>query len=164
MLIYYTIPTERRYGQDKSENGLCLLSPPHWRVLKNGDPHFWCYMQLQWPNSTLRYTIFSRKITSYIYLLIFTISLWLHVKHFIALTKRESVRRIFFCCNYWSGLSLSTHRPMTKKTKACVCIKRVKTDSYLTYGHSRKTWNIRRYPHLQINSFVLWKCNMGWEY
>ena len=106
----------------------------------------------------------NRKITSYIYLLIFTISLWLHVKHFIALTKRESVRRIFFCCNYWSGLSLSTHRPMTKKTKACVCIKRVKTDSYLTYGHSRKTWNIRRYPHLQINSFVLWKCNMGWEY
>jgi hypothetical protein len=38
----------------------------------------------------------SRKITSYIYLLIFTISLWLHVKHFIALTKRESVRRFFF--------------------------------------------------------------------
>ena len=30
----------------------------------------------------------NRKITSYIYLLIFTISLWLHVKHFIALTKR----------------------------------------------------------------------------
>jgi hypothetical protein len=38
----------------------------------------------------------NRKITSYIYLLIFTKSLWLHVKHFIALTKRESVRRIFF--------------------------------------------------------------------
>jgi hypothetical protein len=38
----------------------------------------------------------NRKITSYIYLLIFTISLWLHVKHFIALTKRESVRRIFY--------------------------------------------------------------------
>jgi hypothetical protein len=35
-------------------------------------------------------------ITSYIYLLIFTISLWLHVKHFIALTKRKSVRRFFF--------------------------------------------------------------------
>jgi hypothetical protein len=32
----------------------------------------------------------NRKLTSYIYLLIFTISLWLHVKHFIALTKRES--------------------------------------------------------------------------
>ena len=38
----------------------------------------------------------NHKITSYIYLLIFTKSLWLHVKHFIALTKRESVRRIFF--------------------------------------------------------------------
>ena len=38
----------------------------------------------------------NRKITSYIYLLIFTYSLWLHVKHFIALKKRESVRRIFF--------------------------------------------------------------------
>ena len=36
------------------------------------------------------------KITSYIYLLISTISLWLHVKHFIGLTKRESVRRIYF--------------------------------------------------------------------
>jgi hypothetical protein len=24
----------------KSENGLCLLSPPHLRVLKNGDPHY----------------------------------------------------------------------------------------------------------------------------
>jgi len=38
----------------------------------------------------------NRKITSYIYLLISTISLWLHVKHCIALTKRESVRRIYF--------------------------------------------------------------------
>jgi hypothetical protein len=38
----------------------------------------------------------NRKITSYIYLLIFTISLWLHVKHCIALTKRESVRRFCF--------------------------------------------------------------------
>ena len=38
----------------------------------------------------------NRKITSYIYLLIFTISLLLHVKHFIALTKRESVRKIVF--------------------------------------------------------------------
>ena len=38
----------------------------------------------------------NRKITSYIYLLISTISFWLHVKYFIALTKRESVRRIYF--------------------------------------------------------------------
>jgi hypothetical protein len=32
----------------------------------------------------------NRKITSYIYLLIFTISLWLHVKHYIELSKRVS--------------------------------------------------------------------------
>ena len=56
----------------------------------------------------------NRKIMSYIYLLIFTKPLWLHVNHFIALTKRESVRRIFFC-NYRSGLPLSTHRPVTTK-------------------------------------------------
>jgi hypothetical protein len=56
----------------------------------------------------------SRKITSYIYLLIFTKSLWLHVKYFIALTKRESVRRIFLC-NYRLGLPLSTHRPVFMK-------------------------------------------------
>jgi hypothetical protein len=37
---YYTIPIVWRHGQDKSENGLCLLSPPHWRVLKNVDPHY----------------------------------------------------------------------------------------------------------------------------
>jgi hypothetical protein len=56
----------------------------------------------------------NRKITSYIYLLIFTKSLCLHVKHFIALTKRESERRIFLC-NYGSGLPLSTHRSVTSK-------------------------------------------------
>ena len=56
----------------------------------------------------------NRKIPSYIYLLIFTKSLWIHVKHFIALTERESVRKNFFC-DYWSGLSLSTHRPVTTK-------------------------------------------------
>ena len=56
----------------------------------------------------------NRKITSHIYLLIFTKSLWLHVKHVIALTKRKSVRR-FFCCNYRSGLFLSTHRLVTTK-------------------------------------------------
>jgi hypothetical protein len=39
---------------------------------------------------------FNDQILPYIYLLIFTKSLWLHVKHFIALMKRESVRRIFF--------------------------------------------------------------------
>ena len=96
----------------------------------------------------------NRKITSYIYLLILTKSLWLHVKHFITLTKRENVRRIGFFCNYRSRLTLSTHRPVTtkntgkydsigdkKRKKACVRIKRVKTDSYLTYDQSCKTWN-----------------------
>ena len=29
----------------------------------------------------------------------------------------------------------------TIKKKACVRIKRVKTDTYLTYGQLRKTWN-----------------------
>jgi uncharacterized protein involved in tolerance to divalent cations len=33
----------------------------------------------------------------------------------------------------------STTALATKKIKACVRIKRVKIDSYLTYGHSRKT-------------------------
>ena len=31
----------------------------HWRVLKNGDPHYLVLQQLQSPNSTLRYTIIS---------------------------------------------------------------------------------------------------------
>jgi hypothetical protein len=95
MLIYYTISVVRRHGQDKSENGLCLFFSS---TLKSFE---------KW-----RSPLFGAKITSYIYLLIFTISLWLHFKHFIALTKRESVRRILFC-NYRSGLSLSTHRPVT---------------------------------------------------
>ena len=56
----------------------------------------------------------NRKITSYIYLLIFTKSLCLHVKLFIALMKRESERRILLC-NYGSGLPLSTHRSVTSK-------------------------------------------------
>jgi hypothetical protein len=56
----------------------------------------------------------NRKITWYIYLLIFTKSLWLHVKHVVALTKRES-EKFFVFCNYRSGLPLSTHRPVTTK-------------------------------------------------
>ena len=72
----------------------------------------------------------NHKITPDIYLLIFTIS-WLHVKHFIALTKRESEKNFCCCFNYRSGLSLSTHLPVTtgkydsigdKKEKR-VCIK-----------------------------------------
>jgi hypothetical protein len=57
----------------------------------------------------------NRKITSSI--LSFDISniiMTSYVKHCIAITKRESVKRFFFC-NYRSGLSLSTHRPVTTK-------------------------------------------------
>jgi hypothetical protein len=98
----------------------------------------------------------NRKITSYIYLLIFTKSIWLHVKHFITLTERESVRR----------LPLSTHRPVTtkntgkydsigdkKKKKVCVRIKRVKTDSYLT------TANRVKHEIIRIKSYNVLNCN-----
>ena len=66
---------------------------------------------------------------------------------FYCTNEKGKCEQIFFC-NYRSGLPLSTHRPVTTKNtekydsirkKACVRIKRVKTDSYLTYGHSRKT-------------------------
>ena len=57
----------------------------------------------------------NRKITSYIYLLIFTISLWLHVKHFITLKHEKGKCEKILFCNYRSGLSLSTHRPVTTK-------------------------------------------------
>jgi len=55
----------------------------------------------------------------------------------------------------------STTALATKKKKACVRIKRVKTDSYLTYGHLRKKMKLyvietNPPPQLQINSFVLW--------
>jgi hypothetical protein len=88
------------------------------------------------------------------------------------------------CCNYRSGLPLSTHRPVTtentgkydsigdKKGKiTCVRIKRVKSDNYLNYGQSCKTYmelyvDTRPPPpqKITINSLVLWKCNMGREY
>ena len=92
----------------------------------------------------------NRKITSY--LLIFTKSLWLHVKHFIALTKRESGRRIFFgitdqdyTCQHIDQWQRKTRESTTalaikKKKKTCVRIKRVKSDSYLTYGQSCNTY------------------------
>jgi hypothetical protein len=113
----------------------------------------------QWRHKTLSYIIsaliscnfiiknyVNRKITSYVYLLIFTKSLWLHVKHVFPLIKRESVRRIFFFVitdqNYpsqhidqWPGITgESTTTLATKKKKTCVRITRVKSDSYLTYG------------------------------
>jgi hypothetical protein len=57
----------------------------------------------------------NRKITLYIYLLIFTISLWLHVKHCITLKHEKGKCEKIFFYNYRSGLSLSTHRPVTTK-------------------------------------------------
>ena len=57
----------------------------------------------------------NRKITSYIYLLIFTISLWPHVKRFITLKHEKGKCEKIFFCNYRSGLSLSSHRPVTTK-------------------------------------------------
>jgi hypothetical protein len=78
--------------------------PPHIEEFwKKAIPIIWCYRQLQSPNSTLRYTI----LTSYIYHLIFTKSLWLHSEK----GKCEN----FFLCNYPSGLPLSIHRPVTSK-------------------------------------------------
>jgi hypothetical protein len=72
-------------------------------------------------------------------------------QEFYCTNEKGKCEKTLFC-NYRSGLSLSTHRPVTTKTtgkydsignkkekKGCVRIKRVKTDSYLTYGHSRKT-------------------------
>jgi hypothetical protein len=56
----------------------------------------------------------NRKITSYIYPLIFKKSLWLDVNHFISLRKGKLWEELFFC-NYRSGLPLSTHRPVTTK-------------------------------------------------
>jgi hypothetical protein len=100
-------------------------------------------------NSIIKHYV-SRKITSYIYLLIFTKSLWLHVKHFIALTKRESVRRIVFIitdqdypCQHIDHEKHGKVREhwRQKRKKACVRIKRVKTDIYLIYAQSRKTRN-----------------------
>jgi hypothetical protein len=77
----------------------------------------------------------NRKITSYIYLLIFTISLWLHVKNFITLKhEKEKCENFFFVntgedspCQHidqWPrNTRESTIALATKKKKACVRIK-----------------------------------------
>ena len=81
----------------------------------------------------------NRKITSYIYLLVFTISLWIHVKHFIALTKRESVRIFFvvitnqdYPCQHIDHEKHGKVRQhwRQKEIKACVRIKRVKSELF----------------------------------
>jgi hypothetical protein len=115
-----------------------------------------CRYRLLYQHWSVAILSLNRKITSYIYLLIFTKSLWLHVKHFIALMKRESVRRIVFFvitdqdypCQHINQWPRKTRESMTalvtKKKKKRVRIKRVKSDSYLTYGQSRKTYGIIR--------------------
>jgi hypothetical protein len=75
----------------------------------------------------------NRKITLYIYLLIFTISLWLHVKHFITLKhEKGKCEKIFFavitdqvypCQHIDQWPRKSTIALATKKKKTCVCIK-----------------------------------------
>ena len=82
---------------------------------------------------------YSRKITSYIYLLIFTISLRLHVKHCIALMHEKWKCEKICLCNYRSGISLSSHRAVTTKNTG-------KYDSidliFLYAGHStKKCWS-----------------------
>ena len=72
---------------------------------------------------------------------------------FYCTNKKGECEKNYFFCNYRSGLPLSTHRPVTTKNtekydiigdkaekKTCVRIKRVKSDSYLTYGQSCKTY------------------------
>ena len=71
---------------------------------------------------------------------------------FYCTNEKGKCEKNFFFCNYRSRLPLSTHRPVTtkntresttalatKKKKNRVRIKRVKSDSYLTYGQSCKT-------------------------
>ena len=53
--------------------------------------------------------------------------------------------------------------PEQKKKKPRMRIKRVKGDSYLTYGQSCKTRMYTSSPNIN-NSYGSWKCNMGWEY
>ena len=87
--------------------------------------------------------------------------------------KRESVRRIVFFvitdqdypCQHTDQRPRKTRESTTalatKKPKKRVCIKRVKSDSYLTYGQSCKTYGIIRRPpsppekRIPINSFIL---------
>jgi hypothetical protein len=72
---------------------------------------------------------------------------------FYCTNEKGKCEKNCFFCNYRSGLPLSTHRPVTtkntgkydsigdkKEKKTCVRIKRAKSDSYLTYGQSCKTY------------------------
>jgi hypothetical protein len=120
-----------------------------------------------------------RKITSYIYLLIFTKSIWFHVKHFIALTKRESVWRFFFVITDQDYPYQHIEQWPRKKresttavaTKKCVRLKWAKSDSYLTYGQSRKTWNNGVFcliiSYLRIKSYNVLNynnCSTDWSF
>jgi hypothetical protein len=60
---------------------------------------------------------------------------------FYCTNEKGKCEKICFC-NYRSGLPSLTRRPViTKKKKAYVRIKRVKSDSYLSYCQSCKTLN-----------------------
>jgi hypothetical protein len=73
----------------------------------------------------------NRKITSYIYLLIFTISLWLHVKHFIALTKRERTILVnTSTSDHEKHGKVRQHWRQKRKKHVSVPIKRVKTELF----------------------------------
>ena len=76
---------------------------------------------------------------------------------FYCTNEKGNCEKNFFC-NYRSGLSLSTHRPVKtkntgkydsigdKKTTTCVRIKQDKSDSYLIYGqYVKHTWKLELY-------------------
>ena len=114
----------------------------------------------------------NRKITSYIYLWIFTKSIWLQVKHFIALTKRESVRRIYFWSyrpypcqqiDQWPRKTReSTSALENNENKAYVRIKRVKSDRYLPTANHVKHEIIPPHPEKNWNKHMFYE-NVTWD-
>ena len=110
----------------------------HSRIYRAGD-----VVQSVWHNTSamIRYNCITknyviRKITSYIYLLIFTISIWLHVKHCITIKheKGKCGKICFFVItgqDYLVNTSTSHHEKSgkydsigdKKKIKTCVRIK-----------------------------------------
>ena len=70
----------------------------------------------------------NRKIMSYI-LWIFTKSICLHVKHLIALAKRESVRIVFICNSLSYACQYMNHYPQQQKTTTKTKTKKQKTNT-----------------------------------
>jgi hypothetical protein len=114
----------------------------------------------------------NRKITSYIYLVIYKINIT-SCKTFYCTNEKGKYEKIFFCnyrsypCKHidqWPRKTRESTTALKTKTKPRVRIKRLKSVSYLvTYGQSCKTWNYTPQKN-KINSYVLWKCIMGWKY